>query len=168
MHAIALELLRNHLVEGENALDVGSGSGYLTVCMSFMIGSTGTAVGIEHIPELVERANIAVDFIDSSMIYKKRLLFVTGDGRDGYPALAPYNAIHVGAATDEIPRPLLQQLKIGGRLIIPFGPPGYDQKLLQIDKIEEGTILKTPVMDVAYVPLTTKEFQIDSVGSYKQ
>lgn len=52
-HAYALELLRDKLVEGEKALDVGSGSGYLTVCMSLMVGETGKAIGIDHIPELV-------------------------------------------------------------------------------------------------------------------
>ncbi|KAG8244638.1 Protein-L-isoaspartate(D-aspartate) O-methyltransferase [Homalodisca vitripennis] len=53
MHAYALELLRDRLTEGERALDVGSGSGYLTVCMALMVGETGRAVGIDHIPELV-------------------------------------------------------------------------------------------------------------------
>lgn len=63
MHAHALELLKEHLIAGENALDVGSGSGYLTACMSLMMGETGTAVGIDHIPELVEmsKANIQTD-----------------------------------------------------------------------------------------------------------
>lgn len=55
-HAYALELLKDRLVNGEKALDVGSGSGYLTVCMSLMIGPNGKAIGIDHIPELVNKS----------------------------------------------------------------------------------------------------------------
>jgi len=51
-----LELLKDQLVEGERALDIGSGSGYLTACMATMLGENGKAVGIDHIPELVEKS----------------------------------------------------------------------------------------------------------------
>jgi len=51
-----LELLKDQLVEGERALDIGSGSGYLTACMAIMLGENGKAVGIDHIPELVEKS----------------------------------------------------------------------------------------------------------------
>jgi len=51
-----LELLKDQLVEGERALDIGSGSGYLTACMAIMLGDNGKAVGIDHIPELVEKS----------------------------------------------------------------------------------------------------------------
>lgn len=51
-----MELLKDQLVEGERALDVGSGSGYLTACMAMMLGETGKAVGIDHIPELIEKS----------------------------------------------------------------------------------------------------------------
>lgn len=51
-----MELLKDQLVEGERALDIGSGSGYLTACMAIMLGKNGKAVGIDHIPELVEKS----------------------------------------------------------------------------------------------------------------
>lgn len=51
-----MELLKDQLVEGERALDIGSGSGYLTACMSVMLGEKGKAIGIDHIPELVEKS----------------------------------------------------------------------------------------------------------------
>lgn len=51
-----MELLKDQLVEGERALDIGSGSGYLTACMAIMLGENGKAVGIDHIPELVEKS----------------------------------------------------------------------------------------------------------------
>eukprot|EP00494_Astrolonche_serrata_P017373 UN17556 len=53
MHATCLELLKDHLQPGMHALDVGSGSGYLTACFAMMVGPEGRAVGIEHIPELI-------------------------------------------------------------------------------------------------------------------
>lgn len=60
-HAYALELLRDHLRPGMRALDVGSGSGYLTACMALMVGEAGRAVGIDHVDELVSwsRQNLA-------------------------------------------------------------------------------------------------------------
>ncbi|GLH15847.1 Protein-L-isoaspartate(D-aspartate) O-methyltransferase [Gryllus bimaculatus] len=103
MHAHALELLKDHLTEGEHALDVGSGSGYLTVCMALMVGESGRAVGIDHIPELVEwsRENVAKD--QPSLLTSGRVKLIVGDGRKGYEADGPYNAIHVGAAAPNLP-----------------------------------------------------------------
>ena len=54
MHAYALSILSDQLVDGAKALDVGSGSGYLSACMGFMVGSRGRVIGIDHIPELIE------------------------------------------------------------------------------------------------------------------
>ena len=56
MHAHALELLKDHLRPGMKALDIGSGSGYLTVCMALMVGDNGMIVGVDHIQELVDRS----------------------------------------------------------------------------------------------------------------
>ncbi|KAK6039145.1 Protein-L-isoaspartate(D-aspartate) O-methyltransferase [Cooperia oncophora] len=75
-HAAALEHLKNHLVDGAYALDVGSGSGYLTVCMALMIGSNGKVVGIEHIPELVALAKKNTEKHHADLISSGRVLFV--------------------------------------------------------------------------------------------
>lgn len=75
-HAYALSILTDHLVEGAKALDVGSGSGYLTACMAFMVGIRGKVVGIEHIPELMELSIKAVQQDCPHFLDEGRIKFV--------------------------------------------------------------------------------------------
>jgi protein-L-isoaspartate(D-aspartate) O-methyltransferase len=113
--------------EGAKVLDVGCGSGYLTACLAYMAGPSGTVVGIEHIRELVDlsRRNIEhgnIDLLqqDAEDADHIRVKFVFGDGRLGWEEDAPYDAIHVGAGSAEgVPQPLIDQLKKGGRLVCP-------------------------------------------------
>ncbi|XP_050192396.1 protein-L-isoaspartate(D-aspartate) O-methyltransferase-like isoform X1 [Myiozetetes cayanensis] len=159
MHAHALELLKDQLVEGAKALDVGSGSGYLTACFARMTGPTGKAVGVEHIKELVHESIRNVQEDDPTLLSSGRVKLVVGDGRQGYPEEAPYDAIHVGAAAATVPKELLNELKPGGRLILPVGPEEANQVLMQYDKTSDGRIVETQLMGVIYVPLTDKEKQ---------
>ncbi|XP_053553865.1 protein-L-isoaspartate(D-aspartate) O-methyltransferase isoform X2 [Bombina bombina] len=148
MHAHALELLEDRLVEGAKALDVGAGSGYLTACFARMVGGTGKVVGIEHIDQLVQDAIKNVQQDDATLISSGRIKFVVGDGRLGYPEEGPYDAIHVGAAAATVPQELLKELKPGGRLILPVGPERGSQVLEQYDKGTDGKITKTRLMGV--------------------
>ncbi|CAG9467696.1 unnamed protein product [Pedinophyceae sp. YPF-701] len=161
MHAHCLELLRTHLAPGMAVLDIGSGSGYLLAVMAHMVGPTGKAVGVEHVPELVERSSDALSKMPEmcEMAAAGSLQVVCGDGFKGYPPGGPYDAIHVGAAAPHVPAALAEQLKPGGRMIIPVGREGEAQDLVEVEKDSGGTLRQRSRMGVVYVPLTTLQHQ---------
>lgn len=170
MHAYALELLEDKLVEGARVLDVGSGSGYLLSCFAHMVGESGIAVGIEHISELVDLSisNINNDPVALLFMEEGRLEVNVGDGREGYPPKAPYDVIHVGAAASSIPPALVEQLNEGGRMVLPVGPEGDSQIFTQLDKKADGSIKKKEIIGVLYVPLTSKENQTKRSSIFKK
>ena len=159
LHGYCLQALENFLTEGSNVLDIGFGSGYLTVAMSKMMNDKGCVVGIEHMKELYDlgKQNISKKYKD--LLDTKKIELILGDGRLGYKAKAPYKCIHVGAGSEEIPRELFNQLEIGGRLLIPLGPSG-NQYIHFIDKTSETEYKDSIGWSVCYVPLTSKEEQI--------
>ncbi|XP_015964586.1 protein-L-isoaspartate O-methyltransferase 1 isoform X1 [Arachis duranensis] len=159
MHATCLQLLEENLQPGMHALDVGSGTGYLTACFAMMVGPQGRAIGVEHIPELVSSSTENIQKSAAASLLKDGSLSVhSGDGRQGWPEFAPYDAIHVGAAAKEIPQPLIDQLKPGGRMVIPVGV--LFQDLQVVDKNSDGSVSIRTETSVRYVPLTSKEAQL--------
>ncbi|KAK9104294.1 hypothetical protein Scep_021138 [Stephania cephalantha] len=159
MHAACLELLEKNLQPGMHALDVGSGTGYLTACFALMVGPQGRVAGVEHIPELVASSIKNIQNSAAAPLLKEGSLVVhVGDGRLGWPDFGPYDAIHVGAAAPDIPRPLLDQLKPGGRMVIPVGT--FSQDLKVVEKKLDGSISVHNETSVRYVPLTSREGQL--------
>ncbi|KAJ2617388.1 hypothetical protein H4S08_000356 [Coemansia sp. RSA 1365] len=159
MHGYALEHLQEYLQPGMSALDVGSGSGYLVACMAAMVGKNGHVVGIDHIPELVQGSQAALEKHYKEWVESGRVKVVTGDGRKGYVDGGPYDCIHVGAASPETPIDLLAQLKSPGRLFVPVGR--MSQQVIVYDKDDKGDVTEKKVMGVIYVPLTDPEKQLD-------
>uniref|UniRef100_A0AC34FM00 Protein-L-isoaspartate O-methyltransferase n=1 Tax=Panagrolaimus sp. ES5 TaxID=591445 RepID=A0AC34FM00_9BILA len=162
MHAEALEALEPKLHENAKVLDVGSGSGYLTACFAKMIGAGGKAVGIEHMGELVKKSIENIRKSNADLLDSGRLEIYEGDGRRGFLPESPYDAIHVGAAAPALPTELIRQLKVGGRIIVPVGTTS--QEFLQIDRISETETKMTKLLDVIYVPLTDKNYQLNRFG----
>lgn len=157
MHVMALEALEPVLKPGDSILDVGSGSGYLCACFAELVGETGHVVGIDVIKELVDWSIENMNKSHADMMKSGRVKIVVGDGWEGYPALAPYKAIHVGAAASSVPKKLLEQLMPGGRMVIPVGREGGAQEYQCIDRNEDGSFEATFLADVSFVPLVKGE-----------
>ena len=158
LHAYCLEELKDHLKPGCKALDVGFGSGYLTVAMSKMMNDQGSVIGIEHIEEL---CNFGVNNIlkhHKNLLDTKKIELIHGDGRNYFKNKAPFKCIHVGAAAMNPPQEYLDQLKDGGRLVMPLGPQG-DQYIYSIDKLPNGKFKSMKGLSVRYVSLTDEKNQ---------
>mmetsp|Transcript_25203 Transcript_25203/g.54847 ORF Transcript_25203/g.54847 Transcript_25203/m.54847 type:complete len:170 (-) Transcript_25203:228-737(-) len=164
MHAFCLQLLCDHLVPGAHVLDVGSGSGYLTAVMGHMVGAEGHVVGIDHISQLVEQSkkDMRANAVTASLMDAGAVEVMVGDGREGLPSAAPYDAIHVGAASPEVPEGLVAQLAPGGRMVVPVGEQGQMQCMTVVDKRVDGTIATHKSIAVTYVPLTSRRHQLNT------
>ena len=161
MHAFALEHLSDFCTKGAHILDVGSGSGFLTVALSKMANDSGTVVGIEHIPELYNFGISNVKKIHGNLLEKGKIVFVKGDGREGCKKYAPYKAIHVGAASEKIPAALTEQLACNGRMFIPLGKKGETQYIYLVDKDSNGKLYFNQILSVCYGMLTDVDSQIN-------
>ncbi|BEJ15208.1 hypothetical protein CspHIS471_0409750 [Cutaneotrichosporon sp. HIS471] len=160
MHAHACEILLPYIDEADakagGILDVGSGSGYLTAVFH-RLAPGATVIGIDHLDGLARlaRDNLAKDGVTTGT--SPGIDIVCGDGRAGWPAKAPYQVIHVGAAAPTIPDALVEQLAAPGRMFIPVGTD--KQAIWQVDKDKEGNVTKKTLFSVMYVPLTDRTKQ---------
>ena len=161
MHALALEYLSDYCTKGAKILDIGSGSGFLTVALSKMTKDTGTVVGIDHIFELYDFGRKNIKKHHSELIKNGKVILVLGDGRKGYKKYGPYKAIHVGACSEEVPIDLLNQLDNNGRMFIPVGKKGETQNIIIVDKNSYGKVTYKPILSVCYGMLTDVDSQLN-------
>ena len=131
----------------DRVLEVGTGSGYQAAVLSWLVCEV---FSIEIIPGLTETARCNLERAGCTGVQLK-----TGDGYYGWRECAPFDAIIVTAAAGEgIPPPLIEQLKPGGRMIIPVGPVMRVQHLMLVRKSATGKVLKERKLPVRFVPLT--------------
>ncbi|ASJ09693.1 protein-L-isoaspartate O-methyltransferase [Thermococcus siculi] len=145
-HMVAIMLELAELKPGMNVLEIGTGSGWNAALIAELVKAD--VYTVERIPELVEfaRRNLEKAGVENVHVF-------LGDGTKGFPPKAPYDRIIVTAGAPKIPEPLVEQLKPGGRLIIPVGSYHLWQDLYVVEKKGDGRIRKRRWGGVAFVPL---------------
>jgi protein-L-isoaspartate(D-aspartate) O-methyltransferase len=134
---------------GEKVLEIGAGSGYAAAVLSKIAGEVYT---VERIGQLAEKAASTLADLGYSNV---RVLH--GDGTKGWPEHAPFDGIIVAAGGPSVPESLKEQLKIGGRLVIPVGRDQKVQELVRIIRISEDEYKQEDLADVRFVPLVGEE-----------
>lgn len=130
---------------GDRVLEIGAGSGYQAAVLAEIVDKVYT---IEIVPELGRQAKTRMEELGYENVE-----VIIGDGYYGLPDEGPFDAIVVTAAAEYIPPPLIEQLKDGGKMIIPVGSPFMVQNLILVEK-KAGGIVTTNLMAVRFVPFT--------------
>ena len=145
--AIMTQLLnpeKNHRV-----LEVGTGCGYQAAVLSCLVEKV---YSIEVIPELARESERRLKNLDYNNISLR-----CGDGYSGWPENAPFDSIIVTAGTELVPEPLISQLKVGGRMVIPVGLAHEAQMLKVLIKVDEQTVDIEDIIPVVFVPFVRSE-----------
>jgi len=127
----------------DRVLEIGTGSGYQAAVLAELVKEVYT---IEIIEPLAKDASARLARLDYNNGHVK-----IGDGYQGWPEVAPFDSIIVTCAPDKVPQPLRQQLKEGGRMVIPVGT-GLDQQLFLLEK-KEGQMAERAILPVRFVPM---------------
>ncbi len=143
-----LEIQPHHRI-----LEIGTGSGYQTAVLASL---ANRVYSVEIIPQLARAAGSRLRRLGYGNVSLK-----TGDGSQGWTEEAPFDGIMVTAAAPSMPPRLPEQLVPGGRLVIPLGKPGGNQRLLLGVKDERGAIETRSVLAVAFVPLVDDATPVD-------
>jgi len=145
-YIVALMTDLAEVTKDEIVLEIGTGSGYQAAVLSELAGQVYT---IEIVEMLGERAAGTLERLGYDNVSVR-----VGDGYAGWPEYAPFDAILVTAAPEEIPQPLIDQLAVGGRMVIPVGEEDEVQVLRLMTKETDGTLTAKDVIAVRFVPFT--------------
>lgn len=132
--------------ENDTVLELGTGSGYQAAVLATIVAQV---YSMEIVKPLGLEAAARLKRLGYSNVEVR-----IGDGYHGWPEHGPFDAIIVTAAGDHIPPPLIEQLKPGGRMIIPVGGRFFSQDLILVEKAEDGSVKTRNVLPVNFVPLT--------------
>ena len=144
--ALMTELLQP--AKGHRVLEIGTGSGYQAAVLARLAASVYT---IEIVEPLAAEAKEKLAKLGFANVHVR-----AGDGYAGWPEQAPFDGIMVTAGAEDVPGPLLEQLKRGGRMVIPVGPQHHVQHLMLIEKGMDGSVTRRKVLPVRFVPFTRK------------
>ncbi|MEA3211364.1 MAG: protein-L-isoaspartate(D-aspartate) O-methyltransferase [Chthoniobacter sp.] len=128
----------------DRVLEIGTGSGYQAAVLAELVGEV---YSIEIVEPLAHRAETDLKRLGYRNVHVR-----AGDGYKGWPEAGPFDAIIVTCAPDHVPKPLVEQLKEGGRMIIPVGPPGAQELYYLVKK--DGKLEQRAVLSVRFVPMT--------------
>ncbi|MTK64283.1 MAG: protein-L-isoaspartate(D-aspartate) O-methyltransferase [Methanobacterium sp.] len=147
-HMVAMICEQLSLKPGMNVLEIGTGFGYNAAVVAEILGPEGHVYTVERIEALKERAEENLNKTGFNNV-----TVILGDGTGGYPDKAPYDRIYATASAPKIPDPLMDQLKIGGRLLAPVGEDPNYQELICILRIEKTEFKTFNLGGVIFVPM---------------
>jgi protein-L-isoaspartate(D-aspartate) O-methyltransferase len=148
-YIVALMMEAAELTSGDKVLEVGAGSGYAAAVISRI---AAMVVAIERQPALAELARERMERLGFDNVR-----IVEGDGSIGCPEEAPFDAIIAAASGSHLPPPLVDQLRNGGRLVMPLGDAGAVQELVKVTKSADGIMKEESLGTVRFVPLIGEE-----------
>lgn len=143
-----LVALMTHLADigpDDTVFETGTGAGYHAAVLARLAAKVST---VEVIPELAAQAKERFEAFGIGNVHSR-----TGDGYYGWPEEGPYDAILLKEAVNHLPQPLVDQLRPGGRMVVPLGPLNGTQHLTVVEKAADGSLTRTRVLDVRFSPL---------------
>mgnify|MGYP002629945479 CR=1 FL=1 len=147
-YIVALMTQSANLNAKDRVLEIGTGSAYQAAILGEIVKEVYT---IEIIQPLYKQASRFLKNLGYKNVFTR-----LGDGYQGWQDKSPFDAILITAAAPKIPKPLVDQLKVGGRMVLPLGEGRFSQDLMVITKQEDGTLTKQYITGVVFVPMTGK------------